>query len=322
MRIAVLDDWQEIARDFADWSEIERRAEVRFFHRPLGDPDAVVAALDRFEIILSMRERTPFPASVVDRLPALRMFGMTGHRAKAIDIEALLRRGVTVSYTEGGGSGSDTAEHTLALILAAARSIPQGDAAIRSGGFLEPGVAPGLGLEGRTLGIVGLGRIGQRMARYAQALDMNVIAWSRNLTPERASAAGATAVSREDLFARADVVTIHMLLTAETEHLVTAEDLARMKPGAIFVNTSRALLVDEAALLAAVGAGRIRAAIDVYRTEPLPADDPIRQAANTVLSPHVGFWTEDVVRSFYEQSVENALAFLDGTPIRRHTLAA
>lgn len=315
MRIAVLDDWQNIARDLADWSALMARAEVVFFTAPLPGEDAAARSLRDFDIVLTMRERTPFPRSLIERLPRLRMLGMTGFRAKAIDIQGLLERGVTVCYTQGGESGADTAEHTLGLMLAAARQIPAGDASIRGGGFTDR-VRPGLGLAGRSLGLVGLGRIGSRVAGYANALEMNVIAWSRNLTPQRARSAGARAVSREEVFALPDIVSLHVYLAAETEGLVTAEDLGRMRPGAILVNTSRAALVDQAALLDAVRSGRITAALDVYENEPLTPDDPWRLAPNTVLTPHVGYGVYEVLEVYYRQTVENALAFLDGSPIR------
>ncbi|MEJ8571554.1 D-2-hydroxyacid dehydrogenase family protein [Microbaculum marinum] len=321
MRIAVLDDWQHIAEEYADWSQLRDRAEIVFFHEPFAGEDDAASALREFDIILTMRERTPFPSSLVDSLPNLKMFGMTGSRAKAIDIAGMLERGITVSYTQGGESGTDTAELTLALMMAAARQVPAGDANIRQGRF-QHGIRPGLGLAGRTIGLVGLGRIGKLMAGYANALGMNVVAWSRNLTPERAEAAGATAVSREDVFASADVVSIHVYLSPETEGLVTKDDIGRMKPGAILVNTSRAPLIDQAALLEAVQSGRITAALDVYGKEPLPLNDPLRHAPNTVLTPHIGYGTSDVMETFYRQTVENTLAFLDGKPIRTHQPAA
>lgn len=321
MRIAVIDDWQNTARAYADWSPLTSRAEVAFLTEPLVGEDAVAAALGDFDIILAMRERTPFPPSLIARLPRLKMFGMTGHRAKAIDIQGLLERGVTVCYTAGGESGADTAELTLGLIIAAARRIPEADAAMRAGRFTG-GVGPGLGLAGRTLGLVGLGRIGSIVCRYGRALDMDVIAWSRNLTQERAREAGARAVTREELFATADVVSLHVYLAPETEGLVGADDLGRMKPGAILVNTSRARLVDQAALSAALHDRRIVAAMDVYDPEPPSSDHPARALPNTVLTPHIGYCTDEVLRIYYSQTVENAVAFLDGAPVRTHKLAA
>jgi phosphoglycerate dehydrogenase-like enzyme len=317
MRIAVIDDWQDVARQHADWTAIEQRAEVVFFHDAFADEDALAAALLDFDIVLTMRERTAFPRSLIERLPKLAMLGMTGSRAKALDIQAMLERGITVCYTESGPSGHATAELTLALMLAAARQIPGGDASIRSGGF-QDGLRPGLGLAGRTLGLIGFGRIGQLVAGYGKALGLVVIAWSKNITPERAAAVGAAAVPRDRVFEVADIVSLHVLLTDETLGLVTEADLAHMRTGAILVNTARAPLIDQQALLRALHEGRIIAALDVFEREPLPADDPFRKAPNTVLTPHLGDWSGDVLRTFYGQTVENVQAFLDGKPIRTH----
>lgn len=321
MRIAVLDDWQDIAEEYADWAPLRERAEVVFFREPFAGEAQAAEALRDFDILLSMRERTAFPPSLVARLPKLKMFGMTGSRAKAIDIAGMIERGVTVCYTQGGESGTETAELTLALIMAAARQITVGDANMRRGRF-QHDMRPGLGLAGRTIGLVGIGRIGKLVAGYANALGMTVLAWSRNVTPERASAAGAVAVSRDEVFARPDIVSIHVYLSPETEGLVTAADIGRMRPGALLVNTSRAQLVDQAALHRAVRDGRIVAALDVYASEPPPPDDPLRTAPNTVLTPHLGYCTRDVMRIFYRQTVENTIAFLDGAPIRTQQAAA
>ncbi len=314
-RVAVLDDWQRLARDSADWAPLERRAEVTFFDKPIGGPDEVARQLAGFDIVLAMRERTPFPSALIQRLDKLRMFGLTGARAASIDTEAMMARGITVCYTGGGRSGTNTAELTLGLILAAARNIPAGDAAIRAGRF-QDGVGAGIDLAGATLGIIGLGRIGQCMARYGNALGMRVIAWSQNLTAEAATAAGATLVPKDALLQQADVVTLHLVLSDRSRGIVGAADLARMKPGALLVNTSRGPLVDEAALVEALKSGRIRAALDVFDREPLPADHPLRGLANTVLTPHLGYTTLETFAEFYSQSIENTLAFLDGKPVR------
>lgn len=314
-KVAVLDDWQGLARDSADWALLERRAQVSFFHEPFAGQDDVARRLAEFDILLAMRERTPFPSTLVQRLDKLRMFGLTGARAASIDTEAMMARGVTVCFTGGGRSGTNTAELTLGLILAAARHIPAGDAAIRAGRF-QDGVGAGIDLAGKTLGIVGLGRIGQCMARYGQALGMRVIAWSRNLTAEAATAGGAVLVGKEELLRQADVVTLHLVLSDRSRGILGAGDLAQMKPGALLVNTSRGPLVDEAALIEALQAGRIRAALDVYDREPLPAAHPFRTLSNTVLTPHLGYTTVETYEEFYSQSIENALAFLDGKPVR------
>lgn len=314
-RVAVLDDWQRLARDSADWAPLQRRAQVDFFEAPFAGPDDVARQLADFDVVLAMRERTPFPATLVQRLDKLRMFGLTGARAASIDTEAMMSRGITVCYTGGGRSGTNTAELALGLILAAARHIPAGDAAIRAGRF-QDGVGAGLDLAGKTLGIIGLGRIGQCMARYGHALGMRVIAWSQNLTAESATAAGAALVTKEALLREADVVTLHLVLSDRSRGIVGAEELALLKPGALLVNTSRGPLIDETALVQTLRTGRIRAALDVYDREPLPADHPLRAMPNTVLTPHLGYTTLETFAEFYSQSIENTLAFLDGKPVR------
>ncbi|HTI02043.1 MAG TPA: D-2-hydroxyacid dehydrogenase family protein [Acidisoma sp.] len=315
-RIAVLDDWQGIARRNADWSPLEARAELVFFEEAIADEDAAAAAFAEFDILLTMRERTPFPASLIARLPRLRMIGITGKSNPSLDLAACAARGIIVCHTEPSGrSASATAELALGLLIAAARGIPAGDAQIRAGGF-QHGVPVGITLAGKTLGVIGLGRLGGLMARYGQALGMEVLAWSRNLTPEKAAEAGATYATKEELLARSDAVSLHLVLSDRSRGILGAADLAQMKPGAILINTSRGPLVDEAALIAAVTEGRIVAALDVFDREPLPARHPLRSAPNTVLTPHIGYGVAETWAEFYPQSVENALAFLDGTPIR------
>jgi phosphoglycerate dehydrogenase-like enzyme len=314
-RIGVLDDWQRVARACADWGPLTARAEVIFFEAPFADEDDAARRLAEIDIILATRERTPFPPSLVARLPRLTMFGLTGSRAGLIDIAGMLSRGITVCYTGGGPSGNSTAELALGLMLAAARHIPGGDLAVRAGRF-QQGTEAGTLLDGKVIGLIGLGRIGSRMAAYCAALGMEVLAWSQNLTAEAAHAAGATRASKEELLARADVVSLHLVLSERTRGILGAADLARLKPGAILVNTARAQLVEEAALDEAVRAGRIVAALDVFYREPLPADHPFTRARNVVLTPHLGYGVIEVYREYYRQSVENALAFLDGKPIR------
>jgi phosphoglycerate dehydrogenase-like enzyme len=314
-RIAVLDDWQQVAQSCADWKPLQARADVEFFPNSSGGEDDVANRLADFDIVLAVRERTPFPASLSSRLPKLKMFGLTGARAALIDVAAMIDRGVTVCHTGGGPSGATTAEIALALMLAAARRIPQGDAAVRAGRF-QSGVPAGSLLGGKTIGVIGLGRIGSLMARYCRALDMRVLAWSQNLTNEKAASAGAQRVTKEELLASSDVVSLHLQLSDRTRGILGTADLARMKSGAILVNTARAALVDEAALIEAVQSGRIFAALDVFSVEPLPADHPLTRMANTVLTPHLGYSTLEVYEEYYRDSVENALAFLDGKPIR------
>jgi phosphoglycerate dehydrogenase-like enzyme len=340
-KIAVLDDWQGIARTSADWSPLTAIAEVVFFAQPFSDEDDAARQLADFEILLTMRERTPFPASLINRLPALRMVGITGSRNASLDLAACAARGIVVCNTQDTSARASTAELALGLLLAAARSIPAADANIRAGGF-QRGLPTGISLAGKTIGIVGLGRLGSTMARYCRALDMNILAWSQNLTAQSlanqsltsdvshaaathsaaAHAGDATlgsfvsVVSKDELFSRSDAISIHLVLSPRTRGLVAASDIARMKPGAILINTSRGPIVDEAALIAALNERRILAALDVFDREPLPENHPLRRAPNCVLTPHLGYAVEETWTEFYPQSLENALAFLTGHPIR------
>ena len=315
-KVAVLDDWQNVARSSADWTELQSQAEVVFFTDAFADEDDATSRLAGFDVVMAMRERTAFPASLVRRLPDLKLFNLTGKRAGSVDMNALRARGVTICTAGGGDNGANTAELALLLMLAAARGLPRADAAIRAGGF-QAGTLPGFELDGKVLGLVGLGRLGRRMARYGAALGMQVVAWSRNLTPELAAErGGAICVPLDALLEQADVVSLHMVLSDSTRGLIGAAQLARMKPGAILVNTSRGPLVDEAALIATLRAGRLIAALDVYDREPLPQDHPFRGLPNTVLTPHLGYVTQATMREFHQQGIENVLAFLRGAPIR------
>jgi phosphoglycerate dehydrogenase-like enzyme len=244
------------------------------------------------------------------------MLGMTGARNAALDTAACTARGIVVCNTSGGGnSEAATAELALGLLIAAARAIAVGDVNIRAGKFQE-GVPVGYALQGKTMGVIGLGRLGSHMARYCKALNMNVLAWSQNMTSDKAVAAGATMVSKEELLSRSDAVSIHLVLSDRTRGLIGSADIARMKPGAILVNTSRGPIVDEKALIDAVTARKIVAALDVFDREPLPPNHPLRSAPNTVMTPHLGYGVHETWQGFYPQSVENALAFLDGKPVR------
>ncbi len=315
VKLAVLDDWQGVARGAADWGDLQARAEVTFLADAFETEDAAAAGLADYEILLAMRERTHFTGSLLRRLPKLRMLGTTSARTRSLDMATATARGIVVCNTEGGPGSAATAELALGLLIAGFRFLPAGDAAIRAGGF-QRGVPEGRVLEGKTLGLLGLGRIGARMARYGRALGMEVLAWSQNLTAEKAAAEGASRVEKDELLARSDAVSIHLVLSDRTRALVGAAEIARMKFGAVLVNTSRGPIVDETALLAAVRAGRIVAALDVYDLEPLPAGHSLRSAPNTILTPHLGYGVREVWAQFYPQSVENALAFLDGKPIR------
>jgi phosphoglycerate dehydrogenase-like enzyme len=314
-RVAVLDDWQGLARRSADWSVLERRAEVIFFADAFADEDAAAAELAAFDIVMPMRERTAFPESLIARLPRLKLVSMTGKRAATLDLHAMARRGITICYAEAADHGEPTAELALGLMLAAARSIPQADAMIRAGGF-QSGIPAGRQLAGKTLGVIGLGRLGTRLARYAMAMDMKILAWSQNLTDARAMAAGARLVTKSELLEQSDVISLHLVLSPRSRGIVGAGELARMKHGAILINTSRGPLIDEAALIAAVDAGRIVAALDVYDREPLPPEHPFRSMPGMILTPHLGYCTTETFGAFYRQGIENVIAFLDGAPIR------
>jgi len=312
LRIAVLDDYQRVAEAKADWRGIGPDAETVFFHDHLADEAAVAARLADFDVVCIMRERTPFRRGLVERLPRLKLLVTTGMRNAAVDLPALTERGVTVCGT--GAPGGPTAELTWGLILALMRQIPHEDRALRAGRWQ---LTVGQETAGRTLGVLGLGRLGAKVAKIGQAFDMNVIAWSPNLTAERAAAAGARLVGKAELFAQADVVTIHVVLSDRSRGLVGADDLARMKPTAYLVNTARGPIVDEAALAAALRDRRIAGAgIDVYGTEPLPPDHPFLGLDNTVLTPHLGYVTEGTYAQVYPETVEDIVAWRAGQPIR------
>jgi phosphoglycerate dehydrogenase-like enzyme len=311
MRVAVLDDYQGVALSFADWDRLD--AEVEVFDDHLAGDDEVVERLAPFDVVVAMRERTPFPRARIERLDNLRLLVTTGARNASIDLEAARDRGVTVCGT--GYAAQSTTELAWALILAVTRRICAEDARLRAGGWQH---TIGPELAGRTLGLVGLGRLGARMARIAQAFEMETIAWSQNLTPERAAdVGGVEAVAREQLFRRADVISVHLVLSERSRGLVGAAELALMKPTAYLVNTSRGPIVDEAALLEALRAGRIAGAgLDVYDVEPLPPAHPLRFTPNTVLTPHIGYVTTGTYEVFYRDAVEDIAAWRDGAPVR------
>jgi D-3-phosphoglycerate dehydrogenase len=317
MRLAILDDYQRVALGSADWERLRRRGvEITVFHEAFASEEQAAERLAPFEVLCLMRERTAFPRSLIERLPRLRFVTYTGTRSPSLDAAACAARGIAVSHTRGGNGTVSTAELTWGLIIAAARNLARAERTMRAGGWHE-GVAPGSVLEGRTLGILGLGRMGSRVAQIGRAFGMQVIAWSQNLSPEKAAAGGAAYVLKEELFARADVLSIHLVLSARTRALVGAAELARMKPSAILVNVSRGPIVEERALLDALRAGRPgHAALDVYEREPLPADHPLRAMDNVTLSPHLGYVNADNVRTFYADTVENVEAWLERKPIR------
>jgi phosphoglycerate dehydrogenase-like enzyme len=312
MRVAVLDDYQAAALRLADWASLHPKAQIESISQHIADQDTLVKRLHVFEAVVAMRERTPFPAGLFARLPNLKLLVASGMRNAAIDLEAAKTRGVTVCGTDM--LATPTAELAWGLILGLCRSIPFEDRAMREGKWQT---TLGLGVHGKTLGIVGLGKLGSQMARVGQAFGMEVFAWSQNLTAERAAAAGARLVAKDELFAMADIVTIHLVLSERTRGVIGAAELKRMKPTAFIVNTARGPIIDEAALIDALETRRIAgAAIDVYGTEPLPADHKLRRLPNTVLTPHLGYVTEENHRQAYGQAVEDIAAFLAGAPIR------
>jgi phosphoglycerate dehydrogenase-like enzyme len=312
MKLAVLDDYQGVALDMADWSPLRGELDITVFEHHLGDLEAVAAALLDFEIVCAMRERTAFPRALFERLPSLRLLVTTGALNASIDLAAAAEHGVTVCGTTS--IPRPPAEHTWALILAAARQLPAEDRRMREGGWQR---TIGIDLAGRTLGVIGLGRLGGIVAGIGRAFDMSILAWSPNLTPERAAECGATLASKEELLAGADFVTIHLRLSDRTRGLIGAAELAAMKKSAWLVNTSRGPIVDEAALVDALERQVIAgAALDVYDEEPLPAEHPLRRLDNTVLSPHLGYVTAGTYQAFYRGTVEAVRAWLDGTPIR------
>jgi phosphoglycerate dehydrogenase-like enzyme len=307
--VAVLDDYQDVAREFGPWSELEGVADVTVFTDHVGGPDALAERLAPFDVVVAMRERSRFPRQVLERLPRLVSTGMsTGH----IDMAAAAELGVTVSGT--GGRREPAAELTWALILALTRHVIEEDAGVRAGRW---GLAVGADLAGSTLGVIGLGNLGQQVATVGRAFGMRVIAWSQNLDARRAASAGVEAVSKDTLLRTSDVVTVHVKLSERTTGLISAADLALLKPTAYLVNTSRGPVVDEAALADALRAGRLAGTgLDVFGTEPLPADHPLRTAPRTVLTPHIGYVTAGTYQAFYGGAVEAIIAFLAGHPIR------
>jgi phosphoglycerate dehydrogenase-like enzyme len=329
MRVAILDDYQQVALASADWSAVRSLAEIEVFTEHIARTEALVRSLEPFDVIVAMRERTAFDASCLSQLPKLRLLVTTGMANAAIDLAAAASHGVTVCGT--GGSATSTAELTWGLILALARHIPfedqrlkmagqAGGAALGGGGWQR---TVGTGLAGKRLGIVGLGRQGQRVAEIGRAFGMKLAAWSQHLDPDVAKQAHAKAVSKETLFSRSDVVTVHYKLSPRSVGLVGAAELALMKPTAVLVNTSRGPLVDSAALLSALRSGSIAgAALDVFDVEPLPLSDPLRTAPNVVLTPHLGYVTDDAYQVFYGDAVEDIVAFTRGEPVRVLTAPA
>ena len=313
IRAAILDDYQNVAMSFADWSPIAKDVEVKVFTEPFKSRNEAIKALQGFAVIVGMRERTPFPRAMIEALPDLKLLITTGARNNSFDLKAAAERGVTVCGT--GGFGSPTTGIVFGLLLELTRRIGFENARLKAGQPWQVTIGPDL--EGITLGVLGLGKLGQRSAAVAKAFGMNVIAWSQNLTPEKAAAACATYVSKEELFAKADVITIHVVLSDRSRGLVGAADLGRMKNTAYLINTSRGPIIDEAALIAALKGKRIAGAgLDVFDVEPLPLDHPYRTMDNVVITPHLGYVSTQNYAKYFPDIVTDIRAFLDGKPVR------
>jgi phosphoglycerate dehydrogenase-like enzyme len=307
VNIAVLDDYQNVALKMADWSPLDGRAAITVFNDHIADADRVVERLLPFDVVCVMRERTPLTRAIIERLPRLKLIASTASRNASIDVAAAAEHGVTVTHT--GYDSSSTVELTWALILRSARHVAAESASLRSGGWQH---TIGDGLRGKTLGVLGLGNIGSEVARLGLSFGMRVIAWSQNLTSDKAQARGARLVSKEELFQQADIITIHLVLSDRTRGLVGAPELAAMKSFARLVNTSRGPIVEEAALIEALREGRIAgAALDVFDVEPLPPNHPYRSLENVLATPHIGYVSRELYATFYRDTVQNITAWLD-----------
>lgn len=308
MKVAILDDYQNVALRMADWSPVAERAEIAVFNDHLADEDALVERLKPFDVLCVMRERTPLTRSIIARLPNLKLIASTAGRNASIDMAAAEERGIKVTHT--GYRPTPTIEFVWALILSSARNLMNESRSLRDGGWQT---SLGVELAGRTLGVLGLGNIGKEIARIGRAFGMSVIAWSQNLTEERAAAAGASLIGKEELFGQADFLTIHLVLSQRTRGLVGAAELALMKPTARLINTSRGPIVDEAALVDALSTRKIAgAALDVFDIEPLPPNHPFRTLPHVLATPHIGFVAEDLYRTFYGDAAAAILAWLGG----------
>ena len=306
-QIAVLDDYQNAALESADWSVLRDRADITVFEDHLADPDAVIERLLPFDVVCVMRERTPLPRKVIERLPNLKLIASTGSANASIDVAAAGDHGITVVHT--GYRSDPTVEFTWALILACARHIVTESNSVRSGGWQQ---TVGVDLRGKILGVLGLGNVGSEVARIGSAFGMKLIAWSQNMTPEAAKATGAILVSKDQLFERADILTIHLVLSSRTRGLVEAAELERMKPTAWLINASRGPIVEERALITALQNKRLAgAAIDVFDIEPLPPSHPFRTLDNVLATPHIGYVSQGLYKTFYEDTVSNIRKWLD-----------
>jgi D-3-phosphoglycerate dehydrogenase len=313
VRAAILDDYQNVAMGMTDWSPIAKDVEIQVFNKPFGSQDEAIKALQGFAVVVGMRERTPFPRKVIEALPDLKLLITTGARNNSFDVKACADRGVTVCGT--GAAGSPTTGIAFGLMLELTRRIGFENARLKAGAPWQTTI--GRDLEGLTLGILGLGKLGQRSAAVGRAFGMKTIAWSQNLTEEKAKAAGADYVSKDDLFRNADFATIHLVLSDRSRGLVGAKELGLMKKSAYLINTSRGPIVDEKALIAVLNSKSIAGAgLDVFDVEPLPLDHPFRKMNNVVITPHLGYVSEQNYRKYFPDIVEDIRAWLDGKPVR------
>lgn len=313
VRAAILDDYQNVALKLADWSKVAKDVELKVFDKPFASEAETIKALQGFAVVVGMRERTPFPRKVIEALPDLKLLITTGAKNNSFDVKAAAERGVIVCGT--GAVGNPTTGITFGLMLELTRKIGFENARMKAGESWQ--VTIGQDLEGLTLGIVGLGKLGQRVAGVGKAFGMKVLAWSQNLTPEKAKEAGVDYASREDLFGKSDFVSIHYQLSERSRGLITGADIARMKPTAYLINTARAPIVDQAALLKALQDKKLAGAgLDVFEVEPLPLDHPLRKMDNVVITPHLGYVSEQNYRKMYPDIVEDIRAWLDGKPVR------
>ncbi|MGA8077069.1 MAG: D-2-hydroxyacid dehydrogenase family protein [Xanthobacteraceae bacterium] len=316
VRCAILDDYQNVVLKVADWSKVKGDLDIKVFHEHLGGPDKVIKALQGFPIVIAMRERTGFPKEVIEALPDLKLLITTGMRNASIDTEAAKARGVTVCGT--GSFGSPTSGIAIGLMLELTRHIGYENARLHAGDKWQVTIGPDL--EGMTLGVLGLGKLGARTAHIAKAFGMKVIAWSQNLTPEKCQEAGVGYVGRDELFRQSDFISIHIVLSARSRGLVGAREIGLMKPTAFLINTSRGPIIDEAALIAALRDKKIGGAgLDVFDVEPLPLDHPFRKMTNVVITPHLGYVSEQNYHGYFTGVVEDIRGFLDGKPVRAMT---
>ena len=313
VRAAILDDYQNVALKLADWSAVSKDVEIKVFDKPFASQVEAIKALQGFAVVVGMRERTPFPRQVIEALPDLKLLITTGMKNNSFDIKAAGERGVTVCGT--GATGNPTAGIVFGLMLELTRHIGFENAQLKAGAPWQTTI--GLDLEGLTLGIVGLGKLGQRVAAIGKAFGMKTMAWSQNLTPEKAKETGVDYATREDLFAKSDFVSIHYQLSDRSRGLIAGDDIGRMKKSAYLINTARAPIVDQAALLKALQDKKIAGAgLDVFEVEPLPVDHPYRKLDNVVITPHLGYVSEQNYRKYFPDIVEDIRAFLDGKPVR------